>query len=172
MVGEQFNFRLDKQYSERLKKTADQKAIKPSSLAADIVKKSLDFWEKKRERREITQVRFIIAKYMSILDSSKIDECIDDIASYILSEMRIQVGKVEFNEFEKRVLKWNKENSIEFAKFEDSDSITYISKHDLGKSWSELQCKIYATMLEKIDRTVVETDFDNVLFSITIANPT
>ena len=171
MVGEQFNFRFDKQYSEKLKKTAEEKETKPSSLAADIVKKSLDFWEKKRERGEITQARFIIAKYMSILDSSKIDECIDDITSYILSEMKIQVGNLDFEEFEKRILKWNKENNIEFAKFESNDSITYISKHDLGRNWSDLQCKTYATMLEKMERTVVEKDFDNVMFSITIANP-
>jgi vacuolar-type H+-ATPase subunit C/Vma6 len=49
LAGEQFNFRIDKSYYEKLKKTADKKETKPSSLAADIVKKSLDFWEKKRE---------------------------------------------------------------------------------------------------------------------------
>jgi hypothetical protein len=42
--------------------------------------------------------------------------------------MKIQVGNLDFEEFEKRMLKWNKENNIEFAKFEEIDSITYISK--------------------------------------------
>ena len=101
LAGEQFNFRIDKSYYEKLKKTADKKETKPSSLAADIVKKSLDFWEKKREWGEITQARFIIAKYMSILDETKIDECIEDITSYILSEMKIQVGNLDFEDFKR-----------------------------------------------------------------------
>ncbi len=171
MPGEQFNFRLDEKYSNKLKKVADEKETKPSSLAADIVKKSLDFWEKKRERGEITQARFVIAKYMNILDASKIDECTEDIASYILGEMKIQVGKLDYEEFEKRLLKWNKENNIEFAKFEELDSIIYLSKHDLGRNWSELQCKIYIAMLKKMDKIVLENELDNAMFSITISNP-
>lgn len=171
MTGEQFNFRLDERYSKKLRKTADEKDIKPSTLAADIVKKSLDFWEKKRERGELTQAHFVIAKYMSILDSSKIDDCVDDIASYVLSEMKIQVGSLSFEEFEKRILKWNKENAVEFARFEETDSVIYVSKHDLGKNWSELQCKVYSSMLEKMDRMVVEKEFDGAMFSITIADP-
>ena len=171
MPGEQFNFRLNENYSKKLRKMSEEKETKPSSLAAEIVRKSLDFWEKKRERGEITQARFVIAKYMNMLDSSKIDEYIEDIASYILGEMKIQVGKLDYEEFEKRLLKWNKENNIEFAKFEEHDSITYVSKHDLGRNWSELQCRIYMMMLKKMDKTVLEHELDNAMFSITISNP-
>jgi hypothetical protein len=106
-----------------------------------------------------------------MLDSSKIDECTEDIASYILGEMKIQVGKLDYEEFENRLLKWNKENNIEFAKFEERDSIIYVSRHDLGRNWSELQCKIYTMMLKKMDKTVLEYELDNAMFSITISNP-
>ena len=171
MTGEQFNFRLDEKYSKKLKKASEEKETKPSTLAADIVKKSLDFWEKKRERGEITQPRFVISKYMTMIDPSKIEESVEGITSYILGEMKIQMGKLDFDEFEYRIMKWNKENNIEFARFDDNDSITYLSKHDLGKSWSDIQCKVYSKMFEKMGKIVVEKESDNVTFSITIANP-
>jgi hypothetical protein len=38
---------------------------------------------------------------MSILDETKIDECIEDITSYILSEMKIQVGNLDFEDFKR-----------------------------------------------------------------------
>ena len=171
MTGEQFNFRLDETYSKKLKKAADEKDIKSSTLAADIVKKSLDFWEKKRERGEVTQSHYVIAKYMDILKTSRIDDCVSDISSYVLSEMKIQMGTLDFEEFEKRILKWNKENSIEFVKFREIDSIVYVSKHDLGRNWSELQCKVYVKMLETMNRTIINKEFDGAMFSITIANP-
>lgn len=171
LTGEQFNFRLDGQYSKKLKKAALDKEVKSSTLAANIVKKSLDFWEKKSERGEITQPRFVLSKFMEMLDTSKIDDSLEYIASYILGEMKIQVGKLDFDEFERRITKWNKENNLEFAKFEESDSVTYLSKHDLGKNWSEVQCKIYSKMFENVGKTVVEKEFDSVTFSITIARP-
>ncbi|GKS67351.1 hypothetical protein YTPLAS73_08980 [Nitrosarchaeum sp.] len=171
MVSEQFNFRLDGLYSKKIKRAADENGIKSASLAAKLIKKSLDFWEKKGERGEITQARIIIAKYMEMIDESKIDEHIDDIVSYILGEMKMQVGKIDFIEFERRIMEWNKENRIEFAKFEEADSVVYLSKHDLGKNWSEIQCKVYSRMFEKMGKTVVESEFDNVTFSLTIARP-
>lgn len=171
MVGEQFNFRLDAQYSKKLKIAAEDKEMKPSSLAAEIIKKSLDFWEKKRERKEITQARFIISKYMNMLDISNIDKSIEDIASYILGEMKIQVGILNFDEFEKRIMKWNKENGIKLIKFEEKDSIIYMSQHDLGENWSMLQNKIYCKMFDKFGKTVISNEFDSTTFSITLANP-
>lgn len=171
MVGEQFNFRLDAQYSKKLKIAAEDKEMKPSSLAAEIIKKSLDFWEKKRERKEITQARFIISKYMNMLDISNIDKSIEDIASYILGEMKIQVGILNFDEFEKRIMKWNKENGIKLIKFEETDSIIYMSQHDLGENWSMLQNKIYCKMFDKFGKTVISNEFDSTTFSITLANP-
>ena len=171
MVGEQFNFRLDGKYSKKLKAAAAEKEVKPSSLAANIVRKSLDFWEKKRERGEITQARFIISKYMEMLDASRIDDFLDDIVSYVLGEMKIQVGKLDFEEVEQRTMKWNKENGIKLVKFEESDTVIYMSKHDLGVNWSLIQSKVYCKMFEKMGKSVVDSEYDNTTFSITIARP-
>ncbi len=149
MTGEQFNFRLDGQYSKKLKKAALDKEIKSSTLAANIVKKSLDFWEKKSERGEITQARFVLSKFMEMLDTSKIDDSLEDIVSYILGEMKIQVGKLDFDEFEQRITKWNKENNLEFAKFEESGSITIYQNMILVKIGQRFNAKFMQRCLRK-----------------------
>ena len=171
MVGEQFNFRLDETYSKKLKHAAEEKETKPSSLAGDIVKKSLDFWDKKRERGEITQARFIISKYMEMIDAKKIDNFVEEMVSYILGEIRIQVGTLDFEEVERRIMKWNKENGIKLVKFEEADSVIYMSKHDLGENWSYMQGKIYSAIFEKMGKTIVSNEFDSTTFSISLAHP-
>ena len=56
-------------------------------------------------------------------------------------------------------------------KFEESGTVIYMSKHDLGVNWSLIQSKVYRKMFEKMGKSVVDSEYDNTTFSITIARP-
>jgi len=66
------------------------------------------------------------------------------------------------------ILKWNKGNHLIFNKIEKDDCDVFISRHNLGRNWSEIECKTYTTAFELIGETVINAEFEDDIFSFEV----
>ena len=159
--GIQTNVRLPSEIHAILEHIANNMSITSASLSTKIITEYVEFYYYKIQRGDMTLSQPILKKMFDAIDSSKIDEIAQFTAKFILSEISIQEGEIPYDTFVQRIIKWNKGNNLNFNKIKKPDTELFISKHSLGKNWSELQCKIYANAFEAIGCTVIEKNFDS-----------
>ena len=165
----QLNLRLATDVHAVLNKISEETDIAPTTLAAQILTEYVQFYYYKIHRGDVTISQHVLKQYLKTINPSKIDEMATNVANYILSEMRIQEGKLDYDIVSQRILKWNKGNHLILNKFSNKDSDVFIAKHELGKNWSEIQCSVYTKAFKNIGETVLDSEFDECSFSIELA---
>ena len=129
--------------------------------AAQIIKQYVEFYYYKIHRGDITFSQPIIRKFIDSADKSNFGKIANFTASFILNEIKAQEGPVTYEVLVDHILKWNKGNHLVMNRFEqDNGSDIFISKHSLGRNWSEIECKTYAKMFESIGKTVINLEYD------------
>ena len=93
----------------------------------------------------------------------------------MIQEMRLQEVDVTYSILSDRILKWNKGNRLQLNKIKQNDSHNdcldvFISKHNLGCNWSELECKTYTKAFEMIGQNVVSSEYEEDMFCIKVTN--
>lgn len=165
----QLNIRLSTDVHAVLNKISEEDDIAPTTLAAQIITEYVLFYYYKIHRGDVTISQYALRRYLDIVDPTKIEEMAENIADYIISEMKIQEGKIDYHILSERTLKWNKGNHLILNRFSSKDSDIFIAKHELGRNWSEIQCNVYSKVFKKIGETVLDKEFDECSYSIEIA---
>lgn len=120
--------------------------------------------------------RQILKKIVSILDKSKIDKVSEFMAKHIINEIRLQEGDVTYPVLVEHILKWNKGNHLKLNRIRQNNNHTddysdmFISKHNLGCNWSELECKTYTKAFELIGQIIISREYDEDTFCFTVIN--
>ena len=118
----------------------------------------------------------VLKKIIGILDKSKIDKVSEFMASHIIKEIKLQEWDVTYPVLFDRIIKWNKVNRLQLNKIrqdgnhDDDCSDIFISKHNLGCNWSELECKTYTKAFEMIGQNVISSEYDEDMFCIKVIN--
>ena len=108
-------------------------------------------------------------KMFESIDPKKKQEIIDFTSDFMVSEIKVQERKIICEKLLERIIKWNK-GRFQFNKIQQEDSDLIISKHSMGKMWSEIQCKTYAKCFETTGETVLDIDYEsNDSYSIEVA---
>ena len=109
-------------------KISEEIDIAPTTLATQILTDYVQFYYYKIHREDVTISQHVLKQYLEAINPSKIDEMATKVANYILSEMRIQEGKLDYDIVSQRILKWNKGNHLILNKFSNKDSDVFIAK--------------------------------------------
>ena len=165
----QLNIRLSTDVHAVLNKISEENDIAPTTLAAQIITEYVQFYYYKIHRGDVTISQHVLRKYLDIVGPTKIEEMSENVSDYIISEMKIQEGRINYDILSERILKWNKGNHLILNRFSNKDSDMFIAKHELGRNWSEIQCNVYSKAFKKIGKTVLDKDFDECSYSIEIA---
>jgi hypothetical protein len=119
----------------------------------------------------------ILRKIVGILDKSKIDKASKFMAGHIVKEIRLQEGDVTYPILAEHILKWNKVTHLKLNRITQRDDDhkedgldIFISKHNLGCNWSELECKTYINAFESIGQHVIFSEYDEDMFCIKVIN--
>jgi len=110
------------------------------------------------------------------LDKSKIDKVSEFMAKHIIKEIKLQEGNVTYPVLSDHILKWNKVNRLQLNRIrqnnnhDDDCSDMFVSKHNLGCNWSELECKTYTKAFELIGENVISSEYDEDMFCIKVIN--
>ena len=52
---------------------------------------------------------------------------------------------------------------------QDSGSDIFVSRHNLGRNWSEMECKTYCKIFEIIEKTVINQEYNKEdMFSLEV----
>ena len=156
----QVNGQLDLDVYAILLEIAEGQNIKPSTLVGKIITDFVQIYHYKIQRGDITLSKPIIKKIFETIDPKKKQEIIDFTSDFIISEIRVQEGNPTYEIFLKHAMKWNK-GKFRFNRIRQEGSDLIVSKHSLCKTWSEIQCKIYAKCFEMVGETVLEMDYDS-----------
>ena len=165
----QLNIRLPTDIHPILNKISEENDIAPSTLATQILSEYVQFYYYKIHRGDVTISQHVLRKYFESVNLAKINEIAENAADYIISEIKIQEGRIDYDILSERILKWNKGNHLILNRFSNKGSDIFIAKHELGRNWSEIQCSVYSKAFRKINETVLEVDFDECSYSIEIA---
>ncbi|MCA9812679.1 MAG: hypothetical protein KC483_07435 [Nitrosarchaeum sp.] len=172
----QLNVRLNHKNFVILEQISKDINQSPSTLGSQIISQWIEFYYYKIHRGDIIFSRQIVRKIISILDKSKIDEVSKFMAKHIINEIRLQEGEVTYAVLAEHILKWNKGNRLHLNKIRHSDDHddesldVFISKHNLGCNWSELECKTYTKTFEMVKQNVFSSEYDEDMFCIKVIN--
>ena len=149
---------------------AEQHGTTFSTVIANIVHNYLKIERSKEERGDITLAGEIVRNRHESIKKSDIIKIVEKDAKFIIKEMRFQVD-LNFDELRKRIMEWNNiENKLKFVTKDRKESVLFIGQHRLGKTWSEIQCKMYCRMFELIKETVLKNSikFDRDSFEFEV----
>lgn len=110
------------------------------------------------------------------MDKSEIDKISEFMAKHIIKEIKLQEADVTYPVLSERILKWNKGNSLQLNRIRQKNSHNddcldvFISKHNLGCNWSELECKTYTKAFEMIGQNVISSEYEEDMFCIKVIN--
>ena len=115
----------------------------------------------KIHRGDIIFSQPIIRKFVESINQDKFEEITDFTANFIINEIKSQEGPLNYETLVDHILKWNKGNHLVMNRFEqDSGSDIFVSRHNLGANWSEMECKTYSKIFEIIEKTVINQEYD------------
>ncbi len=149
---------------------AEQNGTTFSTVIANIVHNYLKIERSKEERGDITLAGDIVRNRHESIKKSDIIKIVEKDAKFIIKEMRFQAD-LDFDELRKRVIEWNNiENKLKLVTKDRKDSVLFIGQHRLGRTWSEIQCKMYCRMFELIKETVIKNSikFDRDSFEFEV----
>ena len=165
----QLNIRLDSKTLAIFNDIAKQLNLNPGTLGTQIITQWVEFYYYKIQRGDITISKQILSKYFKVFDKKRIDEIAKYTAKFIINEIKTQEGNnITYPLLIDHILKWNKGNHLIFNKIEKDDCDVFISRHNLGRNWSEIECKTYTTAFELIGETVINTEFEDDIFSFEV----
>ena len=165
----QVNAQLELDVFAILSEIADEQNIKPSTLVGKIITDFVQIYHYKIQRGDITISKPIMKKIFESIDPKRKQEIIDFTSDFIVSEIKVQEGKITYEKLLEHLVKWNK-GRFQFNRIHQEGSDLIISKHSMGKMWSEIQCKIYAKCFETVGETVLDVDYEsNDSYSIEVA---
>ena len=172
----QLNVRLSHKNFVILEQISKDINQSPSTVGSQIISQWIEFYYYKIHRGDVVLSRQILRKIIGILDKSKIDEVSKFMAKHIINEIRLQEGEVTYPVLTEHILKWNKGNGLQLNKIRHNDNHNdecldvFISKHNLGCNWSELECKTYTNTFEMVKQNVVSSEYDEEMFCIKVIN--
>ena len=172
----QLNIRLNHKNFVALEQISNDINQSPSTVGSQIISQWIEFYYYKIHRGDVIFSRQILRKIISILDKSKIDKVSRFMAKHIINEIRLQEGEVTYSVLAEHILKWNKGNGLHLNKIRhdnkhnDECLDVFISKHNLGCNWSELECKTYTKTFEMVKQNVISSEYDEDMFCIKVIN--
>jgi hypothetical protein len=172
----QLNVRLNQKNFAILEQISREINQSPSTVGSQIISQWVEFYYYKIHRGDVVLSRQILKKIISILDKSRIDEVSKFMARHIINEIRLQEGEVTYPVLTEHILKWNKGNGLQLNKIRHNDNQdvecldVFISKHNLGCNWSELECKTYTYAFEMVKQNVMNSEYDEEMFCIKVIN--
>jgi len=172
----QLNVRLNQKNFAILEQISREINQSPSTVGSQIISQWVEFYYYKIHRGDVVLSRQILRKIIGILDKSKIDEVSKFMARHIINEIRLQEGEVTYPILTEHILKWNKGNGLQLNKIRHNDNQddecldVFISKHNLGCNWSELECKTYTNAFEMVKQNVMHSEYDEEMFCIKVIN--
>jgi len=169
----QLNIRLDHENFTLLNQISKDAKQSPSTVGSQIISQWIEFYYYKIHRGDVIFSRQILRKIIDILDKSKIDKISEFMARHIIKEIRLQKGDVTYSVLAEHILKWNKGNHLQLNRIRQNNnhndySDVFISKHNLGFNWSELECKTYTRAFELIGQTIISSEYDEDMFCIKV----
>ena len=167
-MGNPLGFRLKDEDQDEFLDVANQEGMTVSSLTAKIVHDWLRFRRSKQHRGDITLASRILRNRHEAIREEEIPKIVKADSKYILSEMSFQIDNLDFKELTKRITEWSRENGLILVTRNREQSVVFMQKHDLGKIWSEIQCKMYCAMYEKIGETILSQKYDKDSFSFEV----
>ncbi|MDH3657199.1 MAG: hypothetical protein OEM77_03590 [Nitrosopumilus sp.] len=148
----------------------------PSAIGSQIVSQWIEFYYYKIHKGDIMFSKPILRKIVGIMDKSKIDKASKFMARHIIKEIRLQEGDVTYPVLSEHILKWNKGNHLKLNRIRQNGNNhkdgydVFISKHNLGCNWSELECKTYTNAFEMIGQNIISSEYDEDTFCIKVIN--
>jgi len=165
----QLNIRLDGKTLAIFNDIAKQMNLSPGTLGTQVVTQWVKFYYYKMQRGDVTLSKQVLSKFLEVLDKKRIEEAAMYAAKVMMDDIKTQKGnKITYQTLVDHILKWNKGNHLIFNKIEKDNCDMFLSKHDLGYNWSELECKIYAKVFQSIGQTVINTEFEDNIFSFEV----
>ena len=172
----QLNIRLNHENFVLLNQISNDVKQSPSSVGSQIISQWMEFYHYKIHRGDVIFSKQVLKKIIEILDKSDIDKISEFMAKHIIKEIRLQEVDVTYSILSDRILKWNKGNSLQLNRFKqnidhnDDCLDVFISKHNLGCNWSELECKTYTKTFEMIGQNVISSEYEEDMFCIKVIN--
>jgi hypothetical protein len=172
----QLNIRLNQKNFAILEQISREINQSPSTVGSQIISQWVEFYYYKIHRGDVVLSRQILRKIIGILDKSKIEEVSKFMARHIINEIRLQEGEVTYPILTEHILKWNKGNGLQLNKIRHNDNQddecldVFISKHNLGCNWSELECKTYTNAFGMVKQNVMHSEYDEEMFCIKVIN--
>lgn len=149
----------------------------PSTIGSQIISQWVELYCYKIHRGDVIFSKQILKKIIGILDKSKIEYVSKFTAKHIIKEIKLQEGDVTYSVLSDHILKWNKINHLQLNRIrqnknnhDDDCSDMFVSKHNLGCNWSELECKTYTKVFELIGKNVIFSEYDEDMFCIKVIN--
>ena len=171
-TSRQINPRISVPIFDKLEIEAQRKGLTITSLTGNILEDYVNKRTLKEERGDVTigkqVLRYIIEDNNS--EQDEMESNIEKASNEILAEWKLQTSNLTFNEFDKRICEWHNLNKLRIRSFYDNKHVRYVIKHDLGYHWSEFQCKMYCKILEKLDKMIVSSSFDDLSFTIEVSH--
>jgi len=174
----QINIRLNEKNFDRLDKISRESGHSPSTMGSNIISQWVDLYHCKIRRGDVIFSKPILKKLLDALDRSYIDEISEYMAGHIIKEIKMQEGDVNYASLVEHILKWNKVNHLPINKINKNandlnqanldETEMFVSRHMLGRNWSELECKTYKKTFENIGRTIVSSEYDDDTFSFEV----
>ena len=172
----QLNIRLNRENFALLNQISKDVKQSPSTIGSQIISQWVEFYYYKICRGDVIFSKQVLKKIIGILDKSEIDSISKFTAKHIIKEIKLQEGDVTYPVLSDRILKWNKGNSLQLNRIKqnnnhDDDYLdVFISKHNLGCNWSELECKTYTRAFEMIGQHVDSSEYEEDMFCIKVIN--
>ena len=166
---DQLNTRLDGNILAIFNDIAKQMNLSPGTLGTQVITQWVEFYYYKIQRGDVILSKQILSKFLDAFDKKRIDEVAKYAAKVMIDDIKTQEGSdITYQTLVDHILKWNKGNHLIFNKIEKDDSDMFISKHSLGYNWSELESKTYAKVFQSIGQTVINTEFEDGIFSFEV----
>ena len=170
----QLNIRLDHENFTLLNQISKDAKQSPSTVGSQIISQWMEFYYYKIHRGDVIFSKQVLKKIIGILDKSDIDKISEFMAKHMIKEMKLQEVDVTYAILSDRILKWNKGNGLQLNRIKQNNSRNndcldvFISKHNLGCNWSELECKTYTKAFEMIGQNVIFSEYEDDMFCIKV----
>ena len=171
MDGKQVNPRIPSEIYDKIRGEAINTSVSVNTIIINILN---DYFKKqvlKNEYGDITIFRSTLKRILNNTDPKLLDIHTSEIADEKLAEMRLTIDVVNRVEMHKMIMKWHDMNGLKIASFVNNERVKYVSKHNLGDTWSKFECYIHKKMFEKIGETVTNFEYDAISYTLEIANP-
>ena len=178
----QINIRLNEKNFGILNRISDESSQSPSTMGSIIINQWLDIYHCKVRRGDIMFSQPILKRLLDSLDRTQIDDISEFMANHIIKEIKMQEGEVNYHNLIEHILKWNKANHLPLNKISKKNNVNknsfnqtnldesdvFVSRHTLGRNWSEIECKTYKNAFELIGRTIMSSEYDDDTFSFEV----